>query len=58
MGRASERQRPIGSGYAYSDLNYILLGEVVQMIAGKSVAEATLPYRGSHCTSRRAVDKV
>jgi len=36
--RASERQRPIGRGYAYSDLNYILLGEVVEGVSGLSIA--------------------
>lgn len=35
----AERQRPIGTGYAYSDLGYILLGEVVRAVSGYSVAE-------------------
>jgi CubicO group peptidase (beta-lactamase class C family) len=37
--RASERLRPIGCGYAYSDLGYILLGEVVHAVAGKPISE-------------------
>jgi CubicO group peptidase (beta-lactamase class C family) len=37
--RASERERPPGAGYAYSDLGYILLGEVVRAASGQSVAE-------------------
>jgi len=37
--RASERARPIGAGYAYSDLGYILLGEVIAAVTGASVAE-------------------
>lgn len=37
--RASERERPPGAGYAYSDLGYILLGEVVETVAGHSLAE-------------------
>lgn len=35
---ASERERPIGSGYAYSDLGYLLLGEVVRGVTGRSEA--------------------
>jgi serine-type D-Ala-D-Ala carboxypeptidase len=37
--RASERQRPIGTGYAYSDLGYVLLGEVVETVAGQPLNE-------------------
>lgn len=37
--RAAERCRPIGSGYTYSDLGYILLGEVVRAVSGQSVAD-------------------
>jgi serine-type D-Ala-D-Ala carboxypeptidase len=37
--RASERERPAGAGYAYSDLGYILLGEVVEAVSGQSAAE-------------------
>ncbi|HTE18625.1 MAG TPA: serine hydrolase domain-containing protein [Armatimonadota bacterium] len=33
--RASERQRRPGTGYTYSDLGYILLGEVVEAVAGQ-----------------------
>lgn len=36
---ASARYCPIGNGYAYSDLGYILLGEVVGHVSGQSVAE-------------------
>jgi CubicO group peptidase (beta-lactamase class C family) len=36
---ASERERPIGAGYAYSDLGYLLLGEVVRTLSGSSEAE-------------------
>ncbi len=36
--RSAERQRPAGQGYAYSDLGYILLGEVVESVSGHSVA--------------------
>ncbi|MGV3723519.1 MAG: serine hydrolase domain-containing protein, partial [Actinomycetota bacterium] len=36
---ASERERPIGAGYAYSDLGYLLLGEVVRTVTGASEAE-------------------
>lgn len=35
---AAEPQRPPGMGYAYSDLGYILLGEVVQSVSGQNVA--------------------
>jgi CubicO group peptidase (beta-lactamase class C family) len=37
--RASERSRPPGTGYAYSDLGYLLLGEVVRSVSGQTVAE-------------------
>lgn len=37
--RASVPQRAPGTGYAYSDLGYILLGEVVEAVSGQSVAE-------------------
>jgi CubicO group peptidase (beta-lactamase class C family) len=37
--RAAERSRPPGAGYAYSDLGYILLGELVEAISGQTVAE-------------------
>ena len=37
--RKSERSRPPGTGYAYSDLNYILLGELIRAVSGQSVAE-------------------
>lgn len=37
--RASERSRPSGTGYAYSDLGYILLGELVRAVTGETVAE-------------------
>jgi CubicO group peptidase (beta-lactamase class C family) len=36
---ASARYCPIGKGYAYSDLGYILLGEVVGHISGRNVAD-------------------
>lgn len=36
---AVERQRPPATGYAYSDLGYILLGEVVRAVSGRSVAD-------------------
>lgn len=36
---ASERERPIASGYAYSDLGYLLLGEVVRKVSGCTEAE-------------------
>lgn len=36
--RNAERQRPVGQGYTYSDLGYILLGEVVQAVSQHSVA--------------------
>jgi len=35
---ASERERPIGTGYAYSDLGYLLLGEVIHCVTGRTVA--------------------
>ena len=37
--RGSERQKPVGEGYAYSDLGYILLGEVVERVSGQPLAE-------------------
>jgi serine-type D-Ala-D-Ala carboxypeptidase len=37
--RASERQRPVGTGYTYSDLNYLLLGDVIRSVTGVSVAD-------------------
>jgi CubicO group peptidase (beta-lactamase class C family) len=37
--RCSERQRPPGTGYTYSDLGYILLGDVVESVTGKTEAE-------------------
>lgn len=36
---ASERQRPPATGYAYSDLGYILLGEVIHAVSGQRVNE-------------------
>ncbi len=36
--RAAEPSRPPGAGYTYSDLGYILLGEVVRQVAGQPVA--------------------
>jgi len=36
---AAERQRSPLAGYAYSDLGYILLGEVVHSVAGSTVAD-------------------
>jgi CubicO group peptidase (beta-lactamase class C family) len=36
---AAERQRPPATGYAYSDLGYLLLGEVVRAVSGRSIAE-------------------
>jgi CubicO group peptidase (beta-lactamase class C family) len=35
--RRSERARPVGAGYAYSDLGYILLGEVVESVSGRPI---------------------
>lgn len=35
----SARCRPVGRGYAYSDLGYILLGEVVSAVSGRPLAE-------------------
>jgi serine-type D-Ala-D-Ala carboxypeptidase len=35
----AERQRPPGTGYTYSDLGYILLGDVVEAVTGKTEAE-------------------
>jgi CubicO group peptidase (beta-lactamase class C family) len=37
--RASERQRRAGTGYTYSDLGYILLGEAVEAVSRQSLAE-------------------
>lgn len=37
--RRSERQRPPGTGYTYSDLGYILLGEAVSAAAGAPLEE-------------------
>jgi serine-type D-Ala-D-Ala carboxypeptidase len=37
--RASERQYPVGGGYTYSDLGYILLGEVVEAVSEQGLAE-------------------
>jgi len=36
---AAERERPIGAGYAYSDLGYLLLGEVVAAVAGQALED-------------------
>lgn len=36
--RAAERSRPPATGYAYSDLGYILLGEVVRAVTGEEIA--------------------
>lgn len=33
------RARPVGRGYEYSDFNYILLGEVVARVSGRSLPE-------------------
>jgi serine-type D-Ala-D-Ala carboxypeptidase len=35
----SERQRPVGADYTYSDLGYILLGEAVHTLSGETVAQ-------------------
>jgi CubicO group peptidase (beta-lactamase class C family) len=37
--RRTERERPIGARFVYSDLGYILLGEVVEAVAGQGLAE-------------------
>lgn len=37
--RHSERERPVGGGYAYSDLGYILLGDLVRQTSGFSLEE-------------------
>lgn len=37
--KANTPEREPGVGYAYSDLGYILLGETVQAVSGRSVAE-------------------
>jgi CubicO group peptidase (beta-lactamase class C family) len=37
--RATERERPIGARFVYSDLGYILLGAVVEAVTGKSLAD-------------------
>ncbi len=37
--RSAARQTPVGRGYAYSDLGYILLGEVVAAAAGQGLAD-------------------
>jgi CubicO group peptidase (beta-lactamase class C family) len=37
--RAAERQRRPGTGYTYSDLGYILLGEVVESVSGGPLAD-------------------
>jgi CubicO group peptidase (beta-lactamase class C family) len=37
--RRTERERPIGARFVYSDLGYILLGMVIEAVAGQSLAE-------------------
>jgi CubicO group peptidase (beta-lactamase class C family) len=37
--RRQERERPIGARFVYSDLGYILLGAVIEAVAGQGLAE-------------------
>lgn len=37
--RTAERERPIGARFVYSDLGYILLGQVVEAVAGTGLDE-------------------